>query len=168
MNVVYAPDNFEIKSSTTKKRPFVFLAGSIEMGKAEDWQDILINDFKNIDVVFLNPRRKDWDSSWEQKIENEKFYEQVMWELNGLERADIIYFYFSEDTKSPISLLELGLVAKDNNKRVIVYCPDKFYRKGNVDIVCEKYGMLVFNDLEKSKNVLEALILLWENENEND
>jgi hypothetical protein len=62
----------------------------------------------------------------------------------------------------------LGLVAKDNNKRVIVYCPDKFYRKGNVDIVCEKYGMLVFNDLEKSKNVLGALILLWENENEND
>jgi hypothetical protein len=44
---------------------------------------------------------------------------------------------FDPNTKSPVSLLELGLHAKE--RKLIVYCPEGFWRKGNVDIVCEAY-----------------------------
>ncbi len=45
----------------------VFLGGSIEMGKAIDWQTEYANRLKNVDnLTVLNPRRDDWDSSWIQ------------------------------------------------------------------------------------------------------
>ncbi len=133
-------------ASIAKARGFkVFLAGSIEMGKAENWQaqvtEILLSLGK--DVTIYNPRRDDWDSSWEQKIENDNFYEQVRWELQSLEDADLIAMYYDPNTTSPISLLELGLYARSG--KLIVCCPEGFYRKGNVDIVCEKYNIPVLD-----------------------
>jgi hypothetical protein len=63
-----------------------------------------------------------------------------------LDLCDVIFMYFSPETKSPISLLELGLYA--NSKKMIVCCPDEFWRKGNVDIVCSRYGIPVYNTLD--------------------
>lgn len=40
-------------------------------------------------------------------------------------------------SQRPISLLELGLYAR--TKKLLVVCPDGFWRKGNVDIVAERY-----------------------------
>lgn len=125
----------------------VFLAGSIEMGAAEDWQSIIPELFKDRDALtFLNPRRDDWDSSWEQKESNPQFSKQVNWEMNMLDLCDIIFMYFSPETKSPISLLELGLYA--DSTKMIVCCPDEFWRKGNVDIVCSRCNIPVYNTLD--------------------
>ena len=117
----------------------VFLAGSIEMGKAEPWQERIVRELEDTDIVFYNPRRDDWDSSWEQTIENEQFNQQVTWELVHLEKADVIALYFDPATQSPITLLELGLFAKAD--KMIVCCPEGFWRKGNVDIVCDMYNI---------------------------
>lgn len=125
----------------------VFLAGSIEMGKAELWQDKIVNAFRGKRVTFLNPRRDDWDSSWKQDKSNPQFREQVEWELNALEASDIIIIYFDPATKSPITLLELGLHAATNPEKLIVCCPEGFWRKGNVDIVCEKYNITQVDSL---------------------
>lgn len=129
-------------------RPFsIFLAGSIEMGKAEDWQTAVEKQLSEYPVDIYNPRRDDWDSSWEQKIENEQFRGQVLWELNSLQRADCILMYLSPGTMSPISLLELGLFAKSG--KLIVVCPEGFWRKGNVDIVCAKYHIWRYDSLNE-------------------
>lgn len=139
--------NLKIVSATVVKAPAqipeegykIFLAGSIEMGAAEDWQTKITKALKDKDVVILNPRRDDWDSSWKQEIENDQFREQVEWELKSQESADLIAMYFDPKTKSPISLLELGLFGKD--AKMIVCCPKGFWRKGNVDIVCKRYSI---------------------------
>lgn len=115
----------------------IFLAGSIEMDKAENWQNKIITYFDDNEITFFNPRRDCWDASWKQEISNPKFKEQVSWELDALDQADVIVMYFDPATKSPISLLELGLFA--NSKKLVVCCPEGFWRKGNVDIVCERY-----------------------------
>ena len=117
----------------------IFLAGSIEMGVAEKWQEKVIAALSDKPIRFLNPRRTDWDSSWSQDIHNEQFVEQVTWELNSLEIAQIVIMYFDPNTKSPISLLELGLHAKE--QKLVVLCPEGFWRKGNVDVVCEYYSI---------------------------
>lgn len=143
MQVVKAPNNFSLL------KPTVFLAGSIEMGKAADWQTQLTNELSHLDITILNPRRDDWDSSWEQTIKNEQFKTQVRWELTALEQADIVVMYFDPATKSPISLLELGLFAKTG--KLIVCCPEGFWRKGNVDIVCSEYGITQVKDLSDMK-----------------
>jgi hypothetical protein len=131
----------------------IFLAGSIEMGAAEDWQKIIENTFRHKDdLVIFNPRRDDWDSSWVQKESNKQFNYQVNWELDKLKKADIIFMYFSPETKSPISLLELGLFAE--SKKIIVVCPDEFWRKGNVDIVCNRFNIPLYETLEKGIGAL--------------
>lgn len=128
----------------------VFLAGSIEMGKAEDWQsrigDMLVN--KNFNV--FNPRRKDWDSSWVQTYKNPQFSQQVRWELNALDKADFIIMYLDPNTISPISLLELGLLA--HCRKMIVVCPDGFFRKGNVEVVCDIYDLPLLSNLDELEN----------------
>jgi hypothetical protein len=132
----------------------IFLAGSIEQGKAENWQDKVMASLKkfsslvssNAKLVILNPRRKDWDSSWEQSIDNKQFREQVEWELTGQENSTIIAMYFDPKTKSPITLLELGLF-KDSN--LIVCCPDGYWRKGNVDIVCHNFNIKQIETFEE-------------------
>jgi hypothetical protein len=133
MKVIKPPDKIDLYGY----RGSVFLAGSIEMGAAVDWQARVTEELADMDVVVLNPRRDDWDSSWEQSIDNPQFYEQVTWKLEGLERADRIIMYFAPDTKSPISLLELGMHI---GPRMYVCCPRKFWRRGNVEIVCDRYG----------------------------
>jgi hypothetical protein len=137
------PSNIAERDRSVK---YVFLAGSIEMGAAEDWQTKMATFFKNKGYGVFNPRRDDWDSSWTQEYENPQFYQQVNWELDALDKSDIIFMYFSPNTKSPISLLELGLYA--TSKKIFVVCPDGFWRKGNVDIVCAKYNIPIFEKID--------------------
>jgi hypothetical protein len=102
--------------------PSVFLAGSIEMGAAEDWQSRVERELRDLDVVLLNPRRDEWDASWVQSIADPRFREQVEWELEGLERASLVAAYLAPGTKSPITLLELGLSARSGKLQVC--CPE--------------------------------------------
>ena len=152
MQEIQAPNAYNIDKVK------VFLGGSIEMGKAEKWQERMVKDFANADVVFLNPRRDDWDWSWEQSINNPKFYEQVKWEQDALEASDIIIINFDPATKSPISLLELGLFASSG--KVVCCCPEGFWRKGNVDIICERYGIPLVEDYDDLVRVIGEKIWL--------
>jgi hypothetical protein len=137
------PTNIATRDRNNKS---VFLAGSIEMGAAENWQNAVGEFFHQNKWDVLNPRRDDWDSSWKQTFEDAQFYQQVNWELNALEHADLIVMYFDPSTKSPISLLELGLFARSGKMKVI--CPDGFWRKGNVEVVCNYYNIPFYNNLK--------------------
>jgi len=116
----------------------VFLAGSIG-GSEEDWQKKISEAVKDFSKVIFNPRREGWDNSWEQSIDNRQFKEQVDWELEHLEKADLIVMHLVPETMSPISLLEFGLYARSG--KLVVYCPNGFWRKGNIDITCQRYNI---------------------------
>lgn len=107
------------------------------MGAAPNWQADLIAAFADRELTILDPRREEWDASWRQSIDEPKFREQVEWELDGLERADVIAMWFAPETKAPITLLELGLHARGG--KVIVGCPPGYWRRGNIEVVCARY-----------------------------
>ena len=152
MRIILPPNEIDIQNNEFS----VFLAGSIELDLAERWQNMVINDLTSCDnLVILNPRRKDWDNSWTISIENENFKQQVYWELDGLEKADKIIMYFDPKTKSPISLLELGLFSRSD--KLMVICPDGFWRKGNVDIVCEKYNIKNVLNLKDAIKIIKSI-----------
>jgi hypothetical protein len=141
-NLYKAPEiiPLDVRMRTTT----VFLAGSIDMGNSEDWQskiELMLDDT----YTLINPRRVDWDSSWHD--DSDQFNEQVHWELNNLEDADVIIMNFLPESKSPISLLELGLFASSG--RIMVCCPNEFYRYGNVKIVCQRKGIPLFDTIEE-------------------
>jgi len=125
------------------------------MGAAEDWQARVVRELADTKITVFNPRRDDWDSSWVQSIDNKQFNEQVRWELDHLERADLIVMYFSPGTQSPITLLELGLFAQ--GAAMIVCCPEGFWRKGNVDIVCKYYSIAQVDTLDEMIHRIKCL-----------
>lgn len=145
-------------TSPRTKHISLFLVGSIEMGNADDWQKRAIAQLERENVIIYNPRREDWDSSWVQDISNSKFYEQVKWELDALDKADFILMHFEPDTMSPITLLELGLYASSG--KLIVSCPKGFWRRGNVEIVCKKYLIPFFTDLDNMLDSFKKRYLL--------
>lgn len=124
----------------------VFLAGTIDMGDSIDWQTVAANELKEYADYIFNPRRDDWNSNWFQEKGNQEFNDQVSWEMTALDSAQVIFMNFLEDSKSPITLLELGLYASSG--KLIVCCPKKFWRRGNVEMVCDRYNipLLCFED----------------------
>jgi len=122
-----------------RDRPRIFLGGSIDMGRAADWQADLTRALGDLDVVILNPRRSDWNPEWKPVAEEPEFRRQVEWELAALESADIIVMVLAPGSQSPISLLETGLHARGG--KLILLCPEGFWRKGNVDITAARYAI---------------------------
>ena len=134
----------------------MFLAGSIEQGSAVDWQAQILQMMDRPNLLMFNPRRDKWDASLKQDITNSTFRGQVEWELDAMDRADLIVMYFDPNTKSPITLLELGLHAQSG--KLLVGCPDGYWRRGNVQVMCDRYNIPLVNTLEDL--VLRALIRL--------
>lgn len=97
-------------------------------------------------MVLLNPRRADWNRAWKPVAEEPEFRRQVEWELDALQRADVILMYFAPGSQSPITLLELGLHA--DSGKVMLACPDGFWRKGNVDIVARRHRIRAYESLD--------------------
>lgn len=137
----------------------LFLAGSIEMGRAEMWQAEVERAFADEEVVILNPRRDHWDASWEQSIHNPLFRGQVEWELSAQELATVIAMYFAPETRAPITLLELGLSARSG--KLVVGCPAGFWRKGNVEIVCARHGIPMVESLAELIDRSRCLLQGW-------
>ena len=151
---VFTPPN-KITISENRLITKVFLAGTIDMGNSENWQEKFIQKLKEQSTKgffgkyyhIYNPRREDWDETWVQTFENPQFFQQVNWELDAMEKADYIVMNFLPDSKSPVTLLELGLCAKSG--KLLVICPDEFYRSGNVQIVCNKYNIPLYKSIEE-------------------
>jgi hypothetical protein len=132
---------------TPPEQRVLFLAGSIDLGAAPPWQRSLAKSLLDIPrLLILDPRRDEWDPNWAQSKEDPNLCGQVEWELDGLELADVIAYYFAPGSKSPVTMIELGLHARGG--KAVVCCPDGFWRKGNVDIVCDRYGVEQVDSLD--------------------
>jgi hypothetical protein len=134
MQVITAPERKPITNQS------IFLAGTIDDGKSEDWQSKLIEEFSEYNITILNPRRNNWGD-----LSDNELRKQITWELDHLEKADIIFMYIIGTSKSPISLLEMGIHIKDS--KLIVVCEPEFYRYENVRITCEYYNAELYDSL---------------------
>ncbi|KAF1943177.1 hypothetical protein EJ02DRAFT_453690 [Clathrospora elynae] len=138
-------------------RPSVILYGAIQPDPTADWQTHLTASLSSLPIAILNPRRDDWDSSWVEDISFPKFKEQVEWEMDYAQVADVIVFYFAPSALTPVTLLELGLYA--GTGKAVVCCPEGFYKRGNVQMVCARYGIEMLGTLgELGREVSKRLV----------
>ena len=139
----------ELPSEVVDDQSFrkIFLAGTIDMGNSRDWQKEIYEMFGGIEgrYILFNPRQENWDASRPGEMDY-----QVRWELEHLEEADMIIMYILGTSKSPISLLEMGLHASSGKMYVI--CEPDFYRYDNVRITCEYYNVPLYTDLDSFLN----------------
>lgn len=131
----------------------IFLAGTIDDGHSTDWQREVVEELKDTDVEIFNPRRYDFP----EYPKPEDVIRQIQWEQKHLDEADHIIMVFKDDSKSPITLLELGLYA--NSGKLTVYCTDKFYRYWNVQETCKKYNIPLVNNTSTKRIVSDIRVM---------
>lgn len=145
-----APEDTPPAVSTVDRVNTMFLAGTIDNGNSEDWQETAIKLLKRkkelpfCDQLHVyNPRRKNWNPD----ASEEELVNQINWEMDKMRESDYILFNFLPDSKSPITMLELGYMSE--NTQCFVCCPKKFYRYTNIKVFCERIGIPVFDTLEE-------------------
>lgn len=126
----------------------VFLAGSVA---GNDWRQDLVKLLKEKDIIFLDPRSDDYDSI-KTSISDPLFVEQVTWEQDGLEHADVVVMFFNRNSESPITLMEFGLFAR--TKKVIVRCPKGYKHKGYVDVISERFALQQVDTIEEIADLI--------------
>lgn len=124
----------------------IFLAGTTTQVDTIDWRKTLSASLADLSVTIYNPHRLDWDSSWHENIKFAPYREQVEWELDRQNKADIVVFYFHPSTQAAVSLLELGIWVRIPGKTIVV-CPEGYWKRGNVEIVCKKFDVEMVDNL---------------------
>ena len=148
--------NFETPSGYKK----IFLAGSIEMGKAEDWQQKVITAVSDFEKVIYNPRRENFPINDPNASE-----QQIVWEFNHLRDSDIIIFWFSKGSLNPIVLYELGKWGNSTNKPIFVGCDQEYERKLDVEIQTKlaRGNIKIYSDL---KEMCDEIVGMLNSENQ--
>lgn len=124
MKYVEAPNRLWYSGRTS-----VFLAGGIS--NCPNWQHELANKLRDTELFLINPRRHNFPMG--DQVEGEK---QIKWEHNYLRRANVVSFWFPEETLCPITLFELGAVSA-TDKPLFVGCHPNYKRKFDIEIQLE-------------------------------
>ena len=77
--------------------------------------------------------------------------------MNGLEQADVVVFNFLKDSQAPISLMELGICSKKDN--VVVCCEEGFWRRGNIEVVCDTFDIPLVNSIDQAIPLVRELLV---------
>ncbi|KAI0004678.1 hypothetical protein F4779DRAFT_599667 [Xylariaceae sp. FL0662B] len=147
--IIYAPSEEPVSGVKS-----IFLAGTTSKVDTADWRETLSASLSEFPVTIFNPYRADWDSTWREDIDFAPYREQVLWELDKQAKADLVVVYFHPATQAPVSLLEFGLSAQFPGK-VVAVCPEGYWKRGNVQIVGQKFGIRVLDSID---DLREAII----------
>lgn len=141
IDVITSPDEMIELSPVV---PSIFLAGGIT--NCPDWQASIIPSLsKQLNklswpesMVIINPRRQVWDMK-----DPDAARKQIEWEHHFLRRADIISFWFPEETLCPITLFELGKkICKPSNifglqQIPVVGAHPRYARRFDIEVQCQ-------------------------------
>ncbi|KAF7546920.1 hypothetical protein G7Z17_g8099 [Cylindrodendrum hubeiense] len=134
----------------------VFLAGTTSATGERDWRDALSNSLADQPVTLFNPKRTDWDSTWREDSSDKRWADQIQWELDMQDVADVIVVLFHGVTPAPISLAEMGMASRTG--KLIACALDGYSKQGYVEAVCRKYkAPFVRNEDDLRRVVIERL-----------
>lgn len=123
--VIHRPPQKKIHSlDYTRHR--VYLSGAMT---GEDWQSKFTNELDSLRVDVFSPR---YPSSHTVTPPDGLFE----WEIDHMSIANVIAFNFIPDEDCSSALIALGMYAKTD--RIIVCCPDGFFKKGDIDALCNR------------------------------
>lgn len=137
----------------------VFLAGGIT--GCPEWQRDVIAKLEGENILVMNPRREGFDASDPSMEEH-----QIDWEYRHILYADVMFFWFPEETLCPITLFELGKCAADKGYPLIVGCHPGYKRRRDVIIQLGLMGIptTVRDSLEAVIEDLKAYRGVYEND----
>lgn len=133
-------------------QPSLFLAGGIS--RCSDWQSNIVELLRDTDLVLLNPRRIDFDTT-----DRSVSVAQIDWEYRHLHQASAVLFWFPPETLCPITLYELGAAAERRNIPLFVGCDPDYLRRDDVvwQLALARPAVLVTDSLD----ALATQVAIW-------
>ena len=156
MRIVTPTSDTELESNVIKRfdNCSIFLAGTIDNGDSKNWQAEviygLIKEYAKYDLTIYNPRR----DRWNKIASEEELMYQINWEQDKLNQSNIIVMVLLDDSKSPVSLMELGEFCQ--SEKLVVFCTESFYRYANVLNLCNRCWIPFHNTTDTSE-IIEQL-----------
>lgn len=150
--LIVSPERKEVEGAA------IFLGGSIT--GAEDWQSEAVNLIINHANVF-NPRRP-WFGTAEDREPDKPdiFVEQADWELDHLEKADVVLFWLPKDTWGRTSRFEIGRIT-GQGKPIVVGIEEGFPGERYLRYVLEhRLGLKTHRTLQETCREAVGLIRL--------
>lgn len=123
----------------------IFLAGSMDHKQEGSWRDTISAEFGAYSI--FDPTNNNHDH-----LNTKEMKRHINWELDALQLSDMILLNFLPNAQSPISLVELGMYIRSN--KLIVICPQEFYKSNYVHTLCKKYNTPIFNNITEAKTLL--------------
>lgn len=130
----------------------LFLAGGIT--DCPNWQHELVRSLSNTKLALYNPRRANFPIHDPSAANG-----QIEWEIQYLQKASAISFWFCRETLCPIVLYELGLWSQPGGKPIFVGVDPEYQRKLDVIIQTANHRpeVMVVHSLED----LASQIIDW-------
>ena len=154
----YSPEELNLKEGSG---PVVFLGGGISTAK---WRKQVKDDLGTINTgALMNPIRKEWLPNINKEgfsLDDQTVDDQTKWELKWMSSSDIIFFYLTSNSKNPMGYAELSqlALAMTLKAKKIVYCSGNFAWTRYVENICEIYGVEVFRDFRKAREMLKTQV----------
>ena len=104
----------------------VYFSGAMT---GEDWQSKFTTKLEDLRVDVFCPR---YPSSHTVPAPDGLFE----WEIDHMSIANVIAFNFISNEDCSSALIALGMYARTD--RIIVCCDDEFYKKGDIDALCDR------------------------------
>lgn len=142
--MICTPENQEIRQS-------LFIAGTIDNGQSENWQEELCNSRVKNWYDIYSPRTS---MTPEQYQDPKVGIHQIEWEQHYINRCDKILFNFLPNSKSPITLMELGFALGRGKQDIIVVCPTEYWKYLNVERMCKIHDAHFYTNMEDALSYL--------------
>jgi hypothetical protein len=150
MIVVRSPNNYNVSDSSPK----VFLAGCANT----EWRKNFVNQFYDYRVVFLDPKRDDWNNMGQIEKIN-----QITWEFSNLRECDIIIYHFNAGSVCPITLLEYGMWGLSTGRPIVVYIEDNYEKKQDIifQTLLARPDVIINKTFEELIEQLKTILVTW-------
>ena len=119
----------------------LFLAGAIDMGRAENWQQAVIAGLESRDdLIILNPRRVAFNN-----MSPELADEQMLWEFDALERANTVFMWFPGNSTAHTSFFEAGFYWQSG--KLFVGADPQYHRYRYLQLMADRYRIELHSSL---------------------
>lgn len=149
----------------------IYLSGSLDLGgKSTPWQQKFINGLSKLTVKHPNkPELPDYTGfkflvfnplvpvNGEPSVDNPEFVQKLNWELEMMERSDVIFCNFLK--KSVLISAISGYLLNAQTGKVICRCPIECNFYPQVKVLSDKYGIPL---LGNSGSLIDAMKTMFE------
>lgn len=151
-------ENSKFINAMGRESRIFLLAGASEADGGSRWQETVAAFISKVGHIALSTRSRETPTGM-PTFENPHFFQARSWELDALDLAEFVIFHLDSISRSPEGILELGYAAAKFPQKVCVICPEGFWCKGLVDLLCYREDLMKYKSVEEMLDAINQMMM---------